>query len=261
MEPPVLSARMTFPGLWRGLVVDNDDKSQKRKYLGRIKVSVPQVYGEIEDEDLPWAWPCFPAGGSVEDGVTHGNIMIPRVGASVWVAFEHGDPRCPVWLGLWYGAKDAPIEMPYEARRDPPAGVSYPDIFLVKIPWEIDGKPIYFRCSRDKKAEFIYGDNWFQLDMNNKRALVLTKGLNMQVRVLKGDAAEGEEEGEGGDFLLWAEGDIRIQADGDLHLRAKGDLVTFAEGTARHQALGENRFQSAEAIRGGAPARSGFDNY
>jgi hypothetical protein len=83
-----------FPGLYAGTVraVDDPDK------LGRIKVSVPSVYGRESTELDAWARPCFPSG----------HFFVPDVGDRVWIAFENGDPSFPVWLGEWYPAGALP---------------------------------------------------------------------------------------------------------------------------------------------------------
>ena len=33
-----------------------------------------------------------------------GFFALPKVGAGVWIEFEHGDPDYPIWSGCWYGS-------------------------------------------------------------------------------------------------------------------------------------------------------------
>ena len=68
----------SYPGIYRGIVKDNNDP----KGLGRIRLQVPQVFGE---EITGWAWPLL-AG------------YIPESGEACWVTFEGGDPNFPLWL-------------------------------------------------------------------------------------------------------------------------------------------------------------------
>ncbi len=91
-EPSRLLGRFVtrHVGKYRGEVVDNEDPS----VLGRLKVKVPQVLGEV---DSGWALPCLPVTG---DG--SGIWAIPPVGAAVWVEFEDGDPSRPIWVGGWF---------------------------------------------------------------------------------------------------------------------------------------------------------------
>jgi uncharacterized protein involved in type VI secretion and phage assembly len=78
-----------FYGKYRGVVVKNDLS------LGKLILKVPDIFGDLESGP---AMPCVPyAGNNV------GLFLIPPVGASVWVEFEHGDPDYPVWTGCFWG--------------------------------------------------------------------------------------------------------------------------------------------------------------
>ena len=87
---------MTYYGKFRGVVVDNNDPNQ----LGRLTARVPDVFG---DETSGWALPATPYAG---DGV--GLYLIPPVGASVWIEFEHGDPEYPIWSGCFWASGELP---------------------------------------------------------------------------------------------------------------------------------------------------------
>ena len=76
---------MSANGIYRALVVDNDDPEG----LLRLRVRVPQLLGQAVTD---WAWPSLP----VAVGVT-----VPNVDEPVWVAFEGGEIDRPVWLGVW----------------------------------------------------------------------------------------------------------------------------------------------------------------
>jgi uncharacterized protein involved in type VI secretion and phage assembly len=81
-----------FFGKYRGVVSDIQDPMQ----IGRIRARVADVTGDAESG---WAMPCFPFGGA---GM--GFFALPKVGAGVWIEFEHGDPDYPIWTGAWFGA-------------------------------------------------------------------------------------------------------------------------------------------------------------
>ena len=83
-------SRTRFYGKYRGIVIDNEDPER----MGRIRASVPEVYGEA---DSPWALPCAPFSG---DDV--GQFTLPDVDAGVWIEFEAGDANLPVWTGGWW---------------------------------------------------------------------------------------------------------------------------------------------------------------
>jgi uncharacterized protein involved in type VI secretion and phage assembly len=87
--------RAHFFGIYRGTVTDNADPSN----LGRLRVQVPSVLGDVE----AWAMPCVPYAG---DGV--GFYCLPEVGTGIWVEFEAGDPSFPVWTGCFWGDNELP---------------------------------------------------------------------------------------------------------------------------------------------------------
>lgn len=93
-----------FFGKFRGTVTDIQDPLM----IGRIRAKVPDVLGEMESG---WAMPCAPFGGS---GM--GFFALPKVGAGVWIEFEHGDPDYPIWAGCWFGSA---AEMPPDLLAPP----------------------------------------------------------------------------------------------------------------------------------------------
>ncbi len=95
-----------FFGKYRGIVTDTMDPLM----MGRIRARVPDAMGEQESG---WAMPCAPFGGS---GM--GFFAVPKVGAGVWIEFEHGDPDYPIWSGCWWGSA---AEMPPKLLAPPPA--------------------------------------------------------------------------------------------------------------------------------------------
>lgn len=99
-------------GLHRGIVVKRDDPLK----LGRCKIKVLQLFRDIPENDLPWAWPCFFGAGNPGSGA----FDIPPIGSTVWVQFEMGDPDHPVWMGGWWGAPNGNPETPTEVQKSPP---------------------------------------------------------------------------------------------------------------------------------------------
>jgi uncharacterized protein involved in type VI secretion and phage assembly len=99
-------ARSKYYGKYRGFVMDADDPEQ----LGRVKLQIPSLLG---DQITGWALPCVPFGGSPNVGW----FAIPEVGAQVWIEFEEGDLRRPIWTGtFWRRQGDAPKD----AQKSPP---------------------------------------------------------------------------------------------------------------------------------------------
>jgi hypothetical protein len=72
---------MPDSGLYRGVVVNASDPARQRRLL----VEVPGLDGLGQQ----WALPCVPAGSRA----------MPRVGSTVWLAFEKEQGGALVWLG------------------------------------------------------------------------------------------------------------------------------------------------------------------
>lgn len=70
---------------YRGFVADVDDPLN----LSRVKVIVPSIYGE--NVYNYWAYP------SNFSGPGYGIQCLPKVGDLIWVEFEMGDPKVPLW--------------------------------------------------------------------------------------------------------------------------------------------------------------------
>ena len=75
-----------------GKVVVNDDI----KMFHRIKVEIPDMWDEYDQEHLPWCIPHALAGGS---GSTETSQNIPETGSFVYVTFQNGDNHNPVYYG------------------------------------------------------------------------------------------------------------------------------------------------------------------
>lgn len=92
-----------YYGSYRGKVIDNRDP----KSIGRLKIQVPQIHGE----DYPDTW-CEAKG--VPTATNGGLWFLPLVGDMVWITFEGGDPRYPIWE---YGHFVDSGEVPATARK------------------------------------------------------------------------------------------------------------------------------------------------
>lgn len=87
-----------YYGKYRALVVNNNDPEKQ----GRIKVQVPYISG---NSVIGWCLPCVPV--AIKNG---GDLNIPKEGSFVWVEFEHGDIRYPVYTGGLYGSNGIPSD-------------------------------------------------------------------------------------------------------------------------------------------------------
>lgn len=110
-----------FYGNYRGIVVDNNDELKN----GRCKINVFGVYDELRESDLPWATFADPFMGGLQG---YGSSLIPEVDTHVWVFFEGGDVRFPVYFAgaPAMNGEDNP-DLPEESATD------YPDNKVIRL--------------------------------------------------------------------------------------------------------------------------------
>ncbi len=93
-----------YPSIYRGIVEDNKDP----KNLGRCKIRVPSVHGELTYpiDILPWARPVVLS----PIKKSRGSVNLPDVGDIVWVLFEGSDKDFPVYFGGTYATGDVEVD-------------------------------------------------------------------------------------------------------------------------------------------------------
>lgn len=90
-----------FLGMYRGVVVDNEDP----KKMGRCRIRIGGVY---PNDGGPWAFPIGqPGAGSAARGIW----APPAVGSDVCVWFEQGDIDHPYFMGGNPGREEVPEEV------------------------------------------------------------------------------------------------------------------------------------------------------
>ena len=87
---------LKYPGIYRALVLDNNDPNQ----YGRIKARIYPFFADLEAEEVPWAVPAFSlfegAGLNGSEGI--GSFTVPKVGAYVFTFFEGENIYQPVYF-------------------------------------------------------------------------------------------------------------------------------------------------------------------
>jgi uncharacterized protein involved in type VI secretion and phage assembly len=84
-----------YYGKYRGVVENNIDPENR----GRIQVTIADV---TQFSPSTWAEACVPLGGGPSP---MGIFVVPSVGANVWIEFERGDLRHPIWTGCMWGSQ------------------------------------------------------------------------------------------------------------------------------------------------------------
>ena len=89
-------------GKWYpAIVVENNDKANKEDKLplGRVKIRIPALFDNIEDDFLPWAVPHV---NRLKGGPDNGSFSVPAIGVEVLVQFQAEDPYNPFYAGFPY---------------------------------------------------------------------------------------------------------------------------------------------------------------
>lgn len=144
-----------FWGKYRGKVSDNTDA----KGLGRIKVQVPGVTGDVVLQALP----CTPYAGP-----RVGFFMLPPVGANVWIEFEGGDLNFPIWSGCFWGDGAKEDALPPTDARTPEVKVLQTDTLVLLLDDQNGRLTAKLKARADKgggqTVSLVMDDNGIVLD-------------------------------------------------------------------------------------------------
>lgn len=99
----IKSAGIEYFGRYYGVYKAKVYSAQDPDNLGRLQLIIPSVYGEA-----PYKYWALPVGQYAGNG--YGSYVMPEANNTVWVLFEGGNPRSPVWLHGWYGTDETPTE-------------------------------------------------------------------------------------------------------------------------------------------------------
>jgi uncharacterized protein involved in type VI secretion and phage assembly len=94
-----------YYGKYRGTVINNIDAQNQGRILAQV-AAVSNVFPSS------WALPCLPFAGTLS-----GFFVLPAIGSAVWIEFEGGDVRKPIWTGGFW----AESQIPPLALAAPPA--------------------------------------------------------------------------------------------------------------------------------------------
>jgi uncharacterized protein involved in type VI secretion and phage assembly len=189
----------TFNGFYRGIVVDNNDPLKS----GRVKVRIYPMFAEAATADLPWAIYADPGMGGFANV---GSVNIPLKDAHVFVFFENGDFRFPVYFAGAPAIQNGTPDIPTEAQS------KYPHNHVIKtksgITLELDDSAGSVRI----KMSHPSGTNTEIVNGGNETITV--------VGVAKIDAS--------GNIVLDAGGNVEVTAGGTVTVNATGSCTINA---------------------------------
>ena len=184
-----------FYGKYSGVVIDNADPLQR----GSVRVQVPTIFGTGE---AVWARPCLP----------YGHFFVPDVDTPVWVEFEAGDPRFPIWVGVWWADGAVP----------PEAQVSPPTHRVIQTP---AGHTIELSDEAGKEKVVIrHGTDAFVALQPDGSVIVSNKsGANLFLNAEKEEATLMSQQGH---VLTMTKDALLLVNDGGSVIELKGDKAT-----------------------------------
>lgn len=143
---------------YRGFVIDNNDPDN----YGRLKLKVPQIYGsQLMDY---WAWPK-----GVFSGKGYGLQCTPQKGDMVFVEFEMGDPKKPIWTFGHFGRTT-------DSLKEKPPELSDIGNFWFKTPKgnlvEFDDTHESIRITDCNGTTLIFKDKVLQLNGDDEPAVL-----------------------------------------------------------------------------------------
>ncbi len=201
--------------------VENHEDPMK---LGRLQVRVPEIYGDIPKDHLPWANPGQSFGG----GKDYGLFMIPIPGSKVRIRLFRGHPWAPEWFGThWFEG-----EPPKESQ------LKTPHNYLIKTPKGHiidmhDDKP-YIRI-KDKNGNFIIlNTEKDDLDIKVGNDAHVETGKNYDETVGDGKhtkTAKVMDEKVGSDRRTKATASISFDAGTDVHIKGGASIYIDGGGT------------------------------
>ncbi len=182
----VLKTEKTNKGLFRGIVVDNNDP----KKLKRIKCKIHKKFETGDVSKLPW---CFPANAYGLGGRPDlSSFIIPEINSEVVIEFPFDDLYTPVYTGYWQSTTTTQTEL-----ADP----DYPEVYGF-----VDSLVEWFRVNKKSSKESI---EWFRhLDGNDD---------NWKNELFQVDAE--------GNFWINIPKDLYIRVNNDMHIEVINDIM------------------------------------
>lgn len=149
---------------YRGFVFDRVDPEG----YGRLQLFVPHVYGQ--EPYRYWAWQI-----GQYSGTNYGLKCIPQIGDMVFVEFEGGDPRKPLWKYGHFG-KDL------SNNNEIPDTLKDPDIYWFRTP---GGLGIEFN-DKTKETKLYTGNMMYKaldatINVNGNKIQVTDSGVNIEL--------------------------------------------------------------------------------
>jgi len=213
-----------LPHIYRAQVVDNKDPEN----IGRVKVIIPSLSGT---QVQLWARPVSAFGYST----TCGSHVVPDVGCYVYVMFENGDVRFPVYMG---GVVLLQNVMPESTEE----GSQEKEYILLRTP---NGNLLRISDNKNKFTLRTKGQRILEIDDTQQRVYLKTDKHSVDI-----NDANGEIHIEcDGKVYVHSTGETRVKADGKIYLDGgSGDLFGVVTKKCKCIVVGAPHLDSSQNV-------------
>ena len=229
-----------YYGVWRAKVKAIGDPEER----GRIRVYIPALFSgreTREDQWTDWVMPKTSMGSESSNG--SGAIVVPPVGATVWIEFEQGHHDFPVYSGGFFtktgqkapqlarGEDDSSNQAlrssgPAEVPATTAGSSTYPYNRMIQTP---AGHAIEVDDSEGKTRIRIKHQSGSQIEMQHDGSIVIHGGAV----AIAGDSLDVVVEG---DANVGVTGNAVVTADGQIKL-GSNSIVAPVQGVVNGEAI------------------------
>jgi uncharacterized protein involved in type VI secretion and phage assembly len=189
-----------LPHIYRAQVVDNKDPEN----VGRVKVIIPALSGTNVQV---WARPISAFGYSP----TCGSHVVPDVGCYVYVMFENGDVRFPVYMGGVVLLQQVMAESQEEGSQEK-------EYVIMRTP---NGNVLRISDNKNKFTLRTANKRLLEIDDSQQRIYLKTEKHSIDVNDSTGEVHIECD----GKVMVHSTGETRVKADGKIFLDGgSGDL-------------------------------------
>jgi len=207
-----------LPGDYRGVVVSRDDPDKQ----GRIKVSLPQIFGDVSVDELPWVYPITSAWktSDTKNRPAGGTVNVPPMGAPVVVQFEGGDHRYPMYIGGSFGKPgftDTVPEHTFAKNKNSPDNYSFtsPDGTTLQVDNRAGAEKV---IAIDPKGNYVSISQAGLIEVKSTNAVSI-KGANL-VSVQCDTSVQLK----GNKVILYSTGDLVVEGASSVNVNS-GSVV------------------------------------
>ena len=221
-RPPRTTAKPIIAGTQTAVVVGPAREEIFTDKYGRVKVQFHWDREGKKDQKSS----CWIRVAQLLAGRRWGSSFLPRVGQEVVVAFEEGDPDCPLVVGVVYNAEQMP---PYLGEGPDPKHRNDKNLVGVKSNTTLGGVGFNewrFDDTKGKEQLFVHAEKDLDLRVKSTSRTSVAAAAHLTV----GGEKDGRKSGEYRQHVFQ---DVHLHNDRDLLMHVGGDMRLLVGGEDR----------------------------